>query len=71
MNQKILVLNTEIAKLGSAAPGVLDAKTKISIAKISTAQVPSLLNSSLTLSYNAPLQNTPGTTISTINSLLP
>ena len=71
MNQKILILNTEIAKLGSAAPGVLDAKTKISTAKLSTAQVPSLLNTSLTLTYNSPIQNTPGTTTSTITSLLP
>lgn len=71
MNQKILILNTEIAKLGSASTGVTDAKTKISTAKTSTAQVPSLLNSSMSLTYNTPLQNTPGATTSTINSLLP
>ena len=53
------------------APGILDAKSKISTAKVSTAQVPSLLNNSLTLTYNTPLGNTPGTTTSTINSLLP
>lgn len=71
MNQSIVALNAEIAQLGTASTGVINAKSKIATAESSTAQVPSLTNSSLTLTYNVPLQNTPGTTTSTINSIFP
>ena len=42
MNAKINQLNVEVAKLGNAAPGVVDAKTKITNSKTSTAQIPSV-----------------------------
>jgi hypothetical protein len=71
INNKIGTLNSEIAKLGTTATGVIDTKNKITAAMTSTAQVPSSTNSSLSLSYNTPLQNTPGSTTSTISSILP
>jgi hypothetical protein len=41
MNNKITLLNEEIAKLGSSSSGMTDAMSKLTTAKTSTAQIPS------------------------------
>jgi hypothetical protein len=41
INNKITLLNEEIGKLGSSSSGMTDARSKINIAKTSTAQIPS------------------------------
>jgi hypothetical protein len=71
LSAKVVNLDTEVAKLSSASPGVTDAQAKITTAKTTTSQIPSTTGVALTLSYNTPLQNGPGSTTGTINSLFP